>query len=78
MCLNGTRILLKKNHLVYRHRWGDAVIRFLMTSIFPQSEMVVMSRPEGYAHKQSCDPEAYAKRYNLDLQKLMESIQAVE
>jgi len=63
---------------IFRHRWGDAVIRFLMTAIFPQSEMVVMSRPAGYAHKQLCDPEAYAKRYNLDLQKLKESIEAVE
>lgn len=63
---------------IYRHRWGDAVVRFLMTAIFPQSEMVVMSRPAGYAHKQLCDPEAYAKRYNLDLEKLKESIEAVE
>lgn len=49
-----------------------------MTAIFPQSEMVVTSRPAGYAHKQLCDPEAYAKRYNLDLQKLNESIEALE
>ena len=63
---------------IYRHRWGDAVVRFLMAAIFPQSEMVVMSRPAGYAHKQLCDPEAYAKRYNLDLEKLKESIEAVE
>jgi len=63
---------------IYRHRWGDAPIRFLMTAIFPQSEMVIMSRPAGYAHKTLCDPEKYAERYNLDLEKLKEGIEAEE
>merc|ERR1711920_282081 len=61
---------------IYRNRWGDAVIRFLMTAIFPTSEMIVMSRPAGYAHKNLCIPEEYAKRYHLDLETLKKTIDA--
>lgn len=48
---------------VFRHRWGDAVIRYLMAAIFATSEEIVVSRPDGYGHKEMCDVDAYAARY---------------
>lgn len=59
---------------VFRHRWGDAVTRFLLVSIFSESDKVVISRAPGYGHKELCEPEQYALRYGLDVDKLKASI----
>ena len=36
---------------LFRHRWGDAPIRFLMSAIFMQKRRVMIERADGYYHK---------------------------
>lgn len=42
---------------VYRHRWGDAVTRFLTASIFVNQDRIMTIRPTGYFHKIGCSKE---------------------
>lgn len=39
---------------VLRKRWGDAVLRYLMVSVFETSNRVMTVKPTGYFHKQGC------------------------
>jgi len=39
---------------VLRHRWGDAVLRYLMVSVFESPSRVMTVRPTGYFHKEGC------------------------
>jgi len=42
---------------VFRYRWGDAVTRFLMASIFENMERFLTVKPTGYFHKIGCSKE---------------------
>lgn len=42
---------------VYRHRWGDAVTRFLTASMFENQDRIMTIRPTGYFHKIGCSAE---------------------
>lgn len=46
---------------LYKYRWSDAAIRFLMIAIFADNEWVMLSRPDGFAQKSRCNPEVYNK-----------------
>lgn len=39
---------------VLRHRWGDAVLRFLLVAVFESPSRVMTVKPEGYFHKNGC------------------------
>jgi len=37
-----------------RNRWGDAILRFLMVSVFENNDKIMTVRPTGYFHKHGC------------------------
>jgi len=39
---------------VFRHRWGDAILRYLLLSVFASSSRVSTIAPTGYFHKEGC------------------------
>lgn len=55
---------------IFRHRWGDAVIKYLMVATFTSSETVVCSKPDGYAHKDLCNADKYNERYGTMVSEL--------
>lgn len=42
---------------ILRHRWGDAVTRFLTASMFVNMDEIMTIRPTGYFHKIGCTKE---------------------
>lgn len=50
---------------IYRHRWGDAVIRFLTVAMFSPNYRLDTSAPAGYAHKIGCGKEAVEQALKL-------------
>lgn len=57
---------------VYRHRWGDAVTRFLTSAIFENQDRIMTIRPTGYFHKKGCGAEEVDQAVQDYLQEVKE------
>lgn len=44
----------EKPYGIFKHRWGDAVTRYLMVALLTQTFEVDTSNPVGYFHKEKC------------------------